>query len=62
MKSCTGAQDWRGGVRSYAYARATPRAHALLHGRRADRPAPGPRPQAPRDANPRAACDGPEDD
>ncbi|MFE3292383.1 hypothetical protein [Rhodococcus sp. NPDC059234] len=61
MNHCTGAQDWRGGVRSLSYARGKPRAHTLLHGRRADRPAPRVLPPAPREANPRAVGEGPED-
>ncbi|TQF66444.1 hypothetical protein FK531_18280 [Rhodococcus spelaei] len=64
MTQCTGTQDWRGGVRPLAHTRATPRAHALLHGRRAGRPGPlpGPRPPVPREKNPHAAGEGQEPD
>lgn len=41
MTHCTGAQDWRTGVRSLSHARGVPRSHTLLHaGRRSPEPTP----------------------
>lgn len=50
MIRCTGTHDWRGGVRGLATTRATPRSHALLHGRRVD--------PTPRETNPRPTDEG----